>query len=127
MRPARLLLVLLLAGGAAPLAAGLAGCATFDTVEGVPDALDWSYFEGSPAEVASATRRVLTAQGYTIDAVDQTSGVYLIRVTTSTPSVDFSEIRIEPAATGAYRARAQTSPRGNRLGLDLERAISAEL
>ena len=123
MRP--LLLALALLALAAPL---LAGCATFDEVEGVPDALSYSYFQGSPAQVVDATRRVLSLEGYTLESInEQGGGVTLIRVTTRPPGADFSEIRIEPTAVRDFRARAQTSPRGRRLPIELERRITAEL
>jgi len=105
-----------------------AGCATFDQVEGVPDSLDWSYFEGSPAAVSEAARDVLTTRGFTIDAVGgEPGGRIVLRVTSTPPGASFDEILIEPTAVNAFRARAQTVPSGDRLPRDLEIAISAEL
>ena len=110
------------------LGALAAGCATFDEVEGVPDALDWSYFRGSPAAVAEATRDVLTLNGFTVDALGgEPGGRFVLRVTSTPAGADFQEILIEPTQVQGYGARAQTSPRGNRLPRDLEVAISAEL
>jgi hypothetical protein len=114
---------------ALPLA--LAACtttATFDDVEGVPDALHWSYFEGTPAEVASALRDVLTLNGYTVDSVESgEGGRQYVRVTGTPPGADFTEILVEPIAVSGYTARAQTVPPGNRLPRELEVAVSAEL
>ena len=109
------------------LAACAAG-ATFDEVEGVPDALHWSYFEGTPARVADALRDVLTLNGYTVDAVGTSAGGrHYVRVTTRSPGADFTEVIVEPTQVGDYRARAQTIPRGRRLARSLEVAVSAEL
>ena len=110
------------------LALLLAGCATFDQVEGVPDSLDWSYFAGTPAAVADAARDVLTLNGYTVDALGgEPGGRFLIRVTSAPPGASFQEILIEPTSVREYRARAQSIPDGNRLPRDLEISISAEL
>jgi hypothetical protein len=106
----------------------LAGCATFDEVEGVPDSLDWSYFHGTPAQVAESTRDVLTVRGFTVDAMGaEAGGRYLLRVTSTPPGADFQEVLIEPTSAEGFGARAQTSPRGDRLPRDLEIAIGAEL
>jgi hypothetical protein len=122
--PRALLLVLLLLG--TPLL--LPACATFDEVEGVPDALDWSYFRGSPQAVAEAARDVFTLGGYTVDAIGgEPGGRFVLRVTSTPAGVDFEEILIEPTQVRDYRARAQTIPRGDRLPRDLEVAISAQL
>src|SRR5690606_27456549 len=100
----------------------------FDEVEGVPDALHWSYFDGAPAQVADALRDVLAASGYTVDAVGTgEGGRHYVRVTSSPPGVDFSEVMIEPAAVRDFRARAQTVPLGRRLPRDLEMAVSVRL
>lgn len=123
-RPFALVLVALIAGSGG----GLVACATFDEVEGVPDALYWSYFRATPAEVVEATRRVLTLSGYAVEAVaDGGGGSTVLTVTTSPPGADFTEVRIEGAAARDYRARAQAGPPGRRLPRELERRISAEL
>ena len=106
----------------------LTGCATFDQVEGVPDALDWSYFTAPPSVAADAARDVLIRGGYTVDAIGgEPGGRFLIRVTSSPPGASFQEILIEPTNVRDYRSRAQTVPNGSRLPRDLEIAISAEL
>ncbi|HLA63329.1 MAG TPA: hypothetical protein VK610_02800 [Rhodothermales bacterium] len=105
-----------------------AGGATFDEVEGVPDSRRWSYFEGTPEQVADALRSVLTLNGYTIDAVGEgPQGTQYVRVTSSPAGADFTEVYVEPVNVSGYTARAQTVPGRRRLARSLEVAVSADL
>jgi hypothetical protein len=117
-------------GVALPLVV-LAGCAnrpTFDEVEGVPDALHWSYFEGTPAQVADVLRDLLTLDGYTVEGVGTGGGgTHYVRVSASPPGADIAEVVIEPTRVRDFRARAQTVPQGRRLPRDLEMAVSVRL
>ncbi len=113
---------------ALPAVSGCANRPTFDEVEGVPDSQRWSYFEGTPAEVATVLRDLLTLNGYTVDAVGTApGGRHYVRVTSSPPGADFTEVVVEPTEVREFRARAQTIPPGNRLPRDLEMAVSVRL
>ena len=108
----------------------LAGCsgADIDSAYGVPDATRWTYFDGTAAEVASATSDALQFSGYAVSGVDRTTdGGYLISVTTRLASAQFTQIRVQPYEFEGYLSRAQTSPRRRALPVALRDAIEGQM
>lgn len=110
------------------LAVVAAGCATFDEVYGVPESQDWSYFEGSPEEVAYATRDALAYTGYTVQSVSPApGGGYLISIVGRYESERWAQIRVMPYEYEDYLSRAQTYPQGRRLPDRLRFEIENEI
>lgn len=111
------------------LLGALAGCsgATFDEAIGVPDSLDWSYFQGSFYDVRSAVEETLNANDLRVEGVRDEDGGTVLTVTRGGASSDIREIRIEPTDAEGYGARAQVFPQGAPLPRWLEIGVSGRL
>ena len=92
--------------------AALAGCsgATFDDVYGVPEPLDWTYFQGSTDDVTSALEETLQTNGLGVEGVRNEDGRTVLTVVHGGGSARVHEIRVEPTTAKGYGARAQVLP-----------------
>lgn len=111
------------------VAVALAGCsgATFDDVYGLPDATDWSYFQGSFYDVTNAVEETLAANDLRVEGVRSEDGGTVLTVTRGGMSPAINEIRIEPTEAEGYGARAQLYPDRAPLPRWLEIGVSGRL
>ena len=111
------------------LLAALGGCsgATFDDVYGLPQATDWSYFEGSFYDVRNAIEETLEVNDLRVEGVRDEDGGTVLTVTQGGASSDISEIRVEPTTAEGYGARAQVFPTRAPLPRWLEIGVSGRL
>lgn len=111
------------------LGIALAGCAgaTLDDVYGVPDATDWTYFQGSFYDVSAAIEETLLANDVRVEGVRSEDGGTILTITQGGASPAINEIRIEPTEVEGYGARAQVYPDRDPLPRWLEIGVSGRL
>ncbi len=107
------------------------GCsATIDEAYGVPDATEWTYFQGDVERVAGAVERALARTGYRVERVGRTdAGEIALGVSLARGSAEFTEILIQPFEDpdAVFASRAQTFPRQRPLPRDLRVAVISEM
>ncbi len=109
----------------------LAGCSgsTFDEVLNQPDALDWTYFEGTSEDVIVAIQEAYALSNQRVESVEANEdlGGTIVTVTSRTGSADLSQILVQSTSVEAYRSRAQVYPDRDPLPRSLEIAISGRI
>lgn len=125
----------------------LGACASIDEAYGRPDALEWTYFHGSPDGVADAIGAAMVGgpnlgqrlaetdsrrepslmDGYHVASVQSVEAGLVLTITPRRGSAEATEILVQETDVEGFTARAQLYPQGRPLPRWLEIEINGRI